>query len=408
MSVVPDAPEHAAGGDQLRLTVLVDHYPALSETFVVNEIHSLHDLGHDVHVEAAGWARDRASDRDDVPVACLDDDGIARRLADLGWLVVSHPVGVWSDLRERRRWRREEAVRPWRVLAPMVRRVARRDTEHLHAHFAAGVALDAIRVGKLLGIPYSVTAHAYDIYRSPANLEEKLARAAFSTGECEYSVRDLRTRAGAGHADRVHVVTMGVDHERFRRRTSYPGGRRVLAVGRLVEKKGFRHLLDAAALLARDASLDRLAIVGDGPLRDSLRAQATELGLDDVVEWLGARDAAGVREELERADVLAVSAVLVADGDRDVLPLIVGEALAMEVPVVASDMVGLPEVVKPPWGRLVAPGDPAALADTLGDVLALPAAERVAMGRAGRDFVVRTRDLRVEAERLAGLIRRYG
>ena len=392
----------------MRLTVLVDHYPALSETFVVNEIHSLHALGHEVHVEAAGWAQERAPDRGEVPVTCLQDDGIARRLADLAWLAAMHPLGMLRDLRGRRRWRRDEAVRPWRVLAPVVRRIAGRDTQHLHAQFAAGVALDAMRIGDLLGLPYSVTAHAYEIYRSPANLEEKLARSAFSTGVSEYSVRDLRAVAGEAHADRVHVVAMGVDHVHFKRRTPYPGGRRVLAVGRLVAKKGFAHLLDAAALLAREAPLDRLAIVGDGPLRDELHARASELGLDEVVEWLGARDATGVRDELERADVLAVSAVFVDDGDRDVLPMVVGEALAMEIPVVASDMVGLPEVVMPPWGRLVPPGDPRALADALAEVLSLPAAQRAEMGGAGRDFVVRTRDLRVEAERLVSLIERYG
>jgi glycosyltransferase involved in cell wall biosynthesis len=290
----------------------------------------------------------------------------------------------------------------------MVRRIARRGADHLHAQFAAGVALDAMRIAKLLGVPYSVTAHAYDIYRTPQNLSEKLAEAAFATGVCEYSVRELRSVAGPEHAERVHVVAMGVDHGRFRRRTPYPGGRSVLAVGRLVEKKGFRHLLDAAALLTKEAPLERLAIVGDGPLREPLRAQASALGLDGVVEWLGARDAEGVRTELERADVLAVSAVFVQDGDRDVLPLIVGEALSMEVPVVASDMVGLPEVVMAPWGRLVTPGDAAELAGALAEVLVLPEAQRAEMGRAGREFVVRTRDLRVEAERLVGLIERYG
>jgi glycosyltransferase involved in cell wall biosynthesis len=388
------------------VTVLVDHYPALSETFVVNEIRSVAALGHDVHVEAAAWARDRMPDPGAVPVACLDDDGLVRRLSDLAWLACTHPLAALADLRERSRWREDEPVRPWRVLAPMARRIARRGTEHLHAHFAAGVALDAMRIGRLLRLPYSVTAHAYDIYRSPANLHEKLARAVFSTGECEYSARDLREVAGPGHAERVHVVTMGVDADHFRRRTGYPGGRRVLAVGRLVEKKGFRHLLEAAALLQAQAPLDALAIVGDGPLRDELHARADELGLDGVVEWLGARDAAGVRDELERADVLAVSAVVAQDGDRDMLPLIVGEALAMEVPVVASDMVGLPEVVMPPWGRLVPPGDARALADALAEVLARPVAERVEVGQAGREFVVRTRDLRTEAERLVGLIRR--
>jgi glycosyltransferase involved in cell wall biosynthesis len=181
-----------------------------------------------------------------------------------------------------------------------------------------------------------------------------------------------------------------------------------VAVGRLVEKKGFRHLLDAAALMAADAPLERLRIIGDGPLRAELEEQADALGLGDVVEWLGARTAGGVRDALEDADVLVVSAVFVDDGDRDVLPLIVGEALAMEVPVIASDMVGLPELVMPPWGTVVPPGDARALADALSAVLALPAGERTSRGRSGREFVVATRDLETEARKLADLIRAAG
>jgi glycosyltransferase involved in cell wall biosynthesis len=202
---------------------------------------------------------------------------------------------------------------------------------------------------------------------------------------------------------------MGVEHQqRFRREKVYPGGRSVLAVGRLVEKKGFRHLLDAAGLMAADAPLERLRILGDGPLRAELEEHAAALGLGEVVEWLGARTAGGVREALEEADVLVVSAVFVDDGDRDVLPLVVGEALAMEVPVIASDMVGLPEVVMQPWGMVVPPGDARALADALATLLALPAGERAARGRSGREFVVATRDLETEAHKLADLIRAAG
>jgi glycosyltransferase involved in cell wall biosynthesis len=305
---------------------------------------------------------------------------------------------------DRRRWRREEKVRPLRVIAPAARRIAGRADVHLHAHFAAGVALDALRLGRLLGLRYSVTAHAYEIFRAPSNLPEKLERAALAAGECEYSVRHLRGLVSTGHADRVHVVTMGVDHAFFRRRHPYPGGRSVLAVGRLVEKKGFRHLLAAAARVP----LDRLTIVGDGPLRAELEAQARELGLEDIVRFAGARVAGGVRDALEEADLLVISAVPVADGDRDVLPLIAGEALAMEVPVVASDFVGLPEVVREPWGRLVPPGDADALARAMADILDLPAAERAAAGRAGREFAVAMRDLDTSARRLVELLQMTG
>ncbi len=398
------APHPEASHGPLALSVLVDHYPALSETFVVNEIAALHRGGHRVHVETAAWAADRAELPEVVPTSCLDDDGLSARLAALGWLVAAHPAACARDLASRRRWRREERVRPLRVIAPLARRVARRGDRHLHAHFAAGVALEALRIGRMLGLPYSVTAHAYDIYRSPRNLAEKLERAAFATGECRASVSDLRALVSPAAAERIHVIAMGVDHERFRRSRPYPDDGSILAVGRLVPKKGFAHLIGALALVRAAGTPARLTIVGEGPLRGELEAMVRSLGLEGSVDLAGARTAVGVREALERADVLAISAVMTPDGDRDVLPLIAGEALAMEVPVVASDLGGLPEVVRPPWGRLVEAGEPAALAAALGELLTLDPVARAEAGRAGREFVVRTRDLTVEARRLVELI----
>src|SRR5205807_5768724 len=124
-------------------------------------------------------------------------------------------------------WRAEEPVRPLHRLAPAARRAVKASDDHLHAHFAAGAALDAMRVSLLLGRPYSVTAHAYDIYLEPANLAEKLERAAFATSGCEYTVRSLRAVAPAAAA-RIHEVIMGVDGEFFTRRRPHPGGRTVV------------------------------------------------------------------------------------------------------------------------------------------------------------------------------------
>src|SRR5439155_1052651 len=159
--------------------------------------------------------------------------------------------------------------------------------------------------------------------------------------------------------------------------------RTVLAVGRLVEKKGFGYLVEAAARLR----VERVWIVGDGPLRDELERQIARLGLEDTVELLGARGHEEVRELLEQAAVVAMPSVVAADGDRDTMPVVVKEALAMEVPVVASDEVGLPEVVHQGWGRLAPPGDPEALAGALGELLDLSPEARAEMGRAGRAFV---------------------
>ena len=126
------------------------------------------------------------------------------------------------------------------------------------------------------------------------------------------------------------------------------------------------------------------------------------------VELLGALPPDRVRAELEAADLLAMPTVVAGDGDRDAMPVVVKEALAMEIPVVGSDEVGMPEMVRRDWGRLVPPHSPAALAKAIRDVLELAPSKRAEMGRRGRDFVARSFSVRDEALKLIGLIERSG
>jgi glycosyltransferase involved in cell wall biosynthesis len=337
----------------------------------------------------------------------LEDEGRAERIPELFRLVLRRPLRCLRDTIGRGRWPRDERL-PLRGLAPMVRRLEVCGDRHLHVHFASPAATHALRAGRLAGVPVSIAAHGYDIYARPSGLREKLAAADFVAASCEYTRRDLQAIVDGDGATKVHTVIMGVDGERFRRRTDYPGDRTVVAVGRYVEKKGFADLIEAARILDRGGANVRVVIAGDGPLRPRLEAQVDELGLEGVVDLPTAPGSDAVRELLERADLLAMPCVIAADGDRDSMPVVVKEALAMEVPVVASDEVGLPEVVTPSWGRLVGAGNPRALAVAIEELLELPVDERVAMGRAGRAFVLEHCDVRREAERLADLIRASG
>ena len=380
--------------ERLRIGLFVDQFPELSETFISGELRELERLGHAVHVESAARAPhpDPSVTGD---VAYRGDDSRGGRLSALAWLAARHPLRCARDVLSQRRWRREERVVPLRRLAPPARRVARFGAVHLHAHFAAGAALDAMRVGALLGLPYSVMTHGYDVFQAPANLREKHERAAFAVSACDYSVRWLRERVGGVGGERIVRLVTGVDGERFRRRETYGDGSHVVAIGRLVEKKGFGVLIDAAASLP-DV---RVTIVGDGPLRAEL-----ERRIGPTVELAGARSPEEIRTLLEDAALLVAPCVVAADGDRDTMPVVVKEALAMQVPVVASDEVGLPEVVRPEWGRLVPPGDSAALAEAIRELLALPPERRAEMGRAGREFVLEHCSLSGESRRLAALI----
>ena len=153
--------------------MLVDQFPELSETFIAAEAQELVRQGHSVHVESAWHAPHPNYDAARrLDVAYLEDDDRGRRLRDLGWLVARHPLRCARDLLWRRRLARDEVVRPLRRLAPAARRLHAAGVVHLHAHFAARAALDAMRLGALLGIPYSVMTHGYDIFSLPSNLRD--------------------------------------------------------------------------------------------------------------------------------------------------------------------------------------------------------------------------------------------
>jgi len=376
----------------MRLLFVLDQWPELSETFVVNELEALRRQGHAVRVQAARIApHPNPGAPQDVDVTLLGKG----TLGDLAWLARRMPRACAADLVRRLRWRREEWVRPLRALAGPARRIVEDGDEHLHAHFAGGAALDALRLATLTGRPFSVTAHAYDIFASPRNLCEKLERAAAVFSGCDYNVVRLRRMAPAAN---VHEIVMGVDPQAFARSAPLPGGRTILAVGRLVEKKGFDVLVDAAAQL-RDV---RVRILGDGPLRGLLECQiAAEKA---PVELLGSRPPAEVAAAMMDADVLAMPCVVARDGDRDSMPVVVKEAMALGLIVVASDEVGLPECVLEPWGFLARPGDHDALAAALREALALDPRQREAAGEAARAWVCEHADVDRETARMAAVI----
>jgi colanic acid/amylovoran biosynthesis glycosyltransferase len=383
--------------------LFVDRFPVLSETFVANEALALARIGHEVSVEARRRPDNRATPLGlDIPVHYASEESRGERLRGLAWLAVRHPLRTAADVVGRLLRPGADRGTKTRRLAVRARRLSRLGPLHIHTHFASSVADDAYRVARLLGAPSSVTAHAWDIYISPRRLRERLVRSDFVTSGCDYTVLELERVMGAEGTGKVFKQVMGVDHESFRRSAPLPGTRHVVAVGRLVEKKGFVHLVQAAAALP-DVTV---TIAGDGPERERLEQEIVRSGVADRVSLLGACDPPQVRELLERADVLCMPCVVADSGDRDSMPVVVKEAMAMELCVVASDEVGLPEIVRPPWGRLAPPRDPQALAKAIGEVLSLESAARAQAGRAGRRFVVENADVNTETRKLSGWIER--
>lgn len=220
---------------------------------------------------------------------------------------------------------------------------------HLHAHFASVSTTVARLTAKITGLPYSFTAHAKDIFHEDvdeADLERKFADAHHAVTISEYNLKQLRQRFPEA-SSRLHLVRNGLNLERFpyQPRLQAEATPRILAVGRLVEKKGFALLVDAAAAL-RDIGLDvQVDIAGDGPLAQPLQDQINSLDLSDRVRLLGPQTQEEVRQLLASHDVFAAPFVVGSDGNADGLPTVLLEAMASGIRCVASDVTAVGEVI---------------------------------------------------------------
>ena len=393
-------PESQARGAPL-LSVLA-RYPQISETFVEGELRELEARGVPVEVVALAPGH---PDPERPPVAPVDypaDHSRGERLRAAARMAREQPAGTAAYLTRERSWPPPNGRRRLRGLARIAPWVPQaRRARHLHAHFASEPTDIARLLAHFGGRPYSFAGHAWDVFQDPEALRRNLDGAKFMVTDCEYNRRHI-VEVAPEHAHKVSVLILGADLERFRRQSPYLAEGPVVAVGRLVPKKGFADLIAAAA--RPEAGLDgrEVLIVGEGPERPALERQIAESGAP--VRLLGAQGNDSIRELLERASVGVLPCVVGPDGDRDSMPVALKEAMALELPVVGTREVGLPELIHADSGRLVPPADPPALAQALAEVLGMPAGERVAMGRAGRAFVEAHCDQRRQAERLLELI----
>ena len=377
-----------------RLAYFAGTYPLLSETFVTGELRELVRAGEDPLV----FSILRGDEE-------LDGAPAARYVVEL---TKPDQLAAFFGLLVRRPWRTLNALlrpslrfggklRDMVALAPFAREL--RGVRHVHAHFAYLPTDAAGRLHSLTGVPFSFTAHARDIYVEWERMDQKLAAAAFGVTVCEYN-RDYIDGRLPGAAEQLELVICGVDPDRFERSRPYDPDGPIVAVGRLVEQKGFPDLVRAAA--AARGQIPEVLIAGEGPQRVELELLIEEL--DAPVKLLGAVSHDATRELLESASASVLPCVVAPDGARDSMPVSLKEAMALELPVVGTDEVGLPELIGPDRGVLVPPGDPEALAAALRQLAALPAAERERMGRAGRAFVAEHCNLRTETAKLLALI----
>lgn len=281
--------------------------------------------------------------------------------------------------------------------------IERLQIEHIHAHWAVGSATCAMVISRFLHLPFTFTAHAYDIWRDRILLPEKLRAAQLIMTCTDYNRRHLAETYGI-EIEKFRVVYHGVDLALFQPRGQESNAEPIiLSVGRLVEQKGFDRLLRACAHLAQKGYQFQCQIIGDGPLCHDLKQLAQDLGLNGRVKFHGRIFQEQLVDYYSAADVFVLPCIPASDQDRDGIPNTLIEAMAMQVPVVSTCFSGIPElVVDGSTGLLVEPDDVLALAEAMAKLLEDPDCRR-RMGQDGRQRVLQHFTVQGSASKLQGI-----
>jgi glycosyltransferase involved in cell wall biosynthesis len=270
-------------------------------------------------------------------------------------------------------------------------RFRREDISHIHAHFLHGPTNIALFASQYLNTPFSFTMHSgQDIFRDPPMLWTALDLCRKAVTISDYNKRYLAGRFGDRLSGKIEVIHCGVDTEIFKPQPRAPNGRPlVVAAGRLVEMKGFRYLVDACKILKDRGLSFTCQLAGSGEDMMYLKGKVASLGLDDVLTLLGAQQEKQILKLLREASVFVLPSIITAQGACDGIPVALMEAMAMEVPVVSTKIVGIPELIEDQTeGLLVEQRNPEQLASAIEFLLHNPTI-RAEMGRRGRAKVER-------------------
>jgi glycosyltransferase involved in cell wall biosynthesis/peptidoglycan/xylan/chitin deacetylase (PgdA/CDA1 family) len=402
-----------------KVAYVMSRFPKLTETFVLNEIRTVEQLGVRteiypllrerqpvVHPEAAPLVeRARFQPMLSVPVVMANLEALYRRPGAY--------ISVWSEVL-RGTWGSPNFFFGAIGILPkcvwMARQMQRDGIGHVHAHFANHPAVAAFTVHRLTGIPFSFTAHGSDLHVDRRMLPQKVEAAAFVVAISDYNKTMIVDECLGLYSDKVHVVHCGVDTEWFAQRVPSSDRSRfeIMCVASFEPIKGHRYLIRACQQLLLRGVDFTCHLVGDGPQRSEIEQQIEGAGLRDVVMVHGAKTRLEVARMMARCDAAVLASAPTRRGKREGIPVALMEAMSAGLPVVATKTGGVPELVDDDCnGLLVAPADPEALANALERLAADPAL-RERLGSAGRETVLREFNQRKCAADLIGLLQQCG
>ncbi len=400
----------------MRIGYLTSLYARGTDSFIRGEVLRLRELGLDVRTysirkPAASEATDESIAAEQRQTYYLLEQGTVHLILAVLGAVCRWPGSAVSAFILALRTA-QPGVRGWWLAvvywleAAVIAKVLQRDgISHLHNHIGQNSATVAMLASAICGVPYSLTIHGPLEFDRPRELAigEKVRRSCFSVAISEYGRSQLMRWTPRSAWPQIRVVRCGVQPEFLDRPVEHPPSARrpkFVCVGRLAEQKGIPVLIEAAIALKSEGHDFELVLIGDGPLRGEIETLVRESGLGGAFRLAGLLSPADVRREMVSARALVMPSF--AEG----LPVVMMESLALGRPVIGTYIAGIPELVQPGrTGWLVPAGSSCLLAAAMRQAMEANVDLLVEMGRSGADLVRREHDQRLQARKLADLLR---
>jgi glycosyltransferase involved in cell wall biosynthesis len=363
----------------LKFAYILLWFPKPSETFIFREVVNLKKMGLSIQVFSLyGEIRKGLSEEMESVSSHVVRFGIPyikSAGADIVYWLRRNPRKLLWLLKTVifRRWYGLEKTGEnlWAFLcAPgLARRFMREEIHHIHAPWASGPATAAWAASHLTGIPFSFTARAWDIYPPDGILKEKINDALFVRSETFHNIAHLAQFADGGEG-KIHLTYNGVPLKAERDSpVSMIPPYQLLSVGRFVGKKGYEFLLEACKILKEAGLSFNLVLAGDGPLKSKLKRLSRRFGLEEMVSFPGFVSYDHISKLFESADIFLMPSVVHTSGDRDGIPTVIMESLSHRVPVIATDVSGIPEIIEDGvTGLLIPQKNSASLAQAIIDL----------------------------------------